>query len=173
MMRCERLIFSFSSTFKLNFCKGIKIMRKYFLLSAVALLATSTANATTDYAEVTARATIEVAGTFDCPEIDFGTIVVKQNNSEITIYDSDTDPNHSSYDDFISMSKDPTGLQCTYNSNKVDMIGVYIDLQGTKGGAPLNLTYNTGYQLVIPDNVTPDVYTGTTTILAIDGELQY
>ena len=61
-------------------------MRKYFLLSAVALLATSTANATTDYAEVTAKATIEVAGQLDCTNsIDFGTIVVKANNAESTV----------------------------------------------------------------------------------------
>ena len=60
-------------------------MRKYFLLSAVALLATSTANATTDYAEVTAKATIEVAGTLSCTNMDFGNIVVKQGNSEIVI----------------------------------------------------------------------------------------
>ncbi|MBQ2810604.1 MAG: DUF4402 domain-containing protein [Alphaproteobacteria bacterium] len=60
-------------------------MRKYFLLSAVALLATSTANATTDYAEVTAKATIEVAGTLTCSNIDFGTIVVKQNNGDSTV----------------------------------------------------------------------------------------
>ena len=33
-------------------------MRKYFLLGAVALMAATSANATTDYAEVTARATI-------------------------------------------------------------------------------------------------------------------
>jgi len=60
-------------------------MRKYFLLSAVALLATSTANATTDYAEVTAKATIEVAGTFECIDKDWGKIVVKQNNEEFKI----------------------------------------------------------------------------------------
>ena len=36
-------------------------MRKYFLLSALALMISGTANATTDYAEVTAKSTIEVA----------------------------------------------------------------------------------------------------------------
>jgi len=60
-------------------------MRKYFLLSAVALLATSTANATTDYAEVTAKATIEVATEFTCDEINWGTIVVKANNPDFTL----------------------------------------------------------------------------------------
>ena len=67
-------------------------MRKYFLLSAVAALAASTANATTDYAEVTARATIQVAGTLDCESsIDWGTIVVKQGHGDITIASDDAD----------------------------------------------------------------------------------
>jgi len=60
-------------------------MRKYFLLSAVALLVATSANATTDYAEVTAKATIEVATKFSCDNIDYGTIVVKQNNSPFVI----------------------------------------------------------------------------------------
>ena len=60
-------------------------MRKYFLLSAVALLVATSANATTDYAEVTAKATIEVATKFSCDNIDYGTIVVKQNNASFVI----------------------------------------------------------------------------------------
>ncbi|MBQ2811252.1 MAG: DUF4402 domain-containing protein [Alphaproteobacteria bacterium] len=60
-------------------------MRKYFLLSAVALLATTTANAGTDYAEVTAKATIEVAAQGSCSNLNFGTIVVKANNAESTV----------------------------------------------------------------------------------------
>ena len=61
-------------------------MRKYFLTCAVALLAASTANATTDYAEVTAKATIEVANSLYCTDdLKFGTIVVKQNNSASTV----------------------------------------------------------------------------------------
>jgi len=55
-------------------------MRKYFLLSAIALLAATNVNATTDYAEVTARAKIEVANTFECDDVDWGTIVVKAEN---------------------------------------------------------------------------------------------
>ncbi|MBE6450728.1 MAG: hypothetical protein E7016_02055 [Alphaproteobacteria bacterium] len=60
-------------------------MRKYFLLSAVALLAATSANATTDYAEVTARATIEVAGKISCTDMNFGTIVVKKDNAESVV----------------------------------------------------------------------------------------
>ncbi|MBE6451727.1 MAG: DUF4402 domain-containing protein [Alphaproteobacteria bacterium] len=64
-------------------------MRKYFLLSFAALMAATSANATTDYAEVTAKATIEVAGTFSCDPIDFGTIVLKQGNGEIILHGLD------------------------------------------------------------------------------------
>ncbi|MBE6450481.1 MAG: hypothetical protein E7016_00775 [Alphaproteobacteria bacterium] len=80
-------------------------MRKYFLLSAAALLAATSANATTDYAEVTAKATIEVAGTFECDDMDWGTIVVKQGNSDIEI-DGEIPIQEfvSSYDDLISVS---------------------------------------------------------------------
>ncbi|MBE6450554.1 MAG: DUF4402 domain-containing protein [Alphaproteobacteria bacterium] len=57
-------------------------MRKYFLLSAVALLTATTANATTDYAEVTAKATIEVASVFSCSDLNFGKIVVKNGHED-------------------------------------------------------------------------------------------
>ena len=60
-------------------------MRKYFLLSAVALMAATSANATTDYAEVTAKATIEVANELNCWDLNWGTIVVKQNNQAFTL----------------------------------------------------------------------------------------
>jgi len=60
-------------------------MRKYFLLSAVALMAATSANATTDYAEVTAKATIEVANTVSCTDLDFGTIVVKSGNKDSSV----------------------------------------------------------------------------------------
>jgi len=60
-------------------------MRKYFLLSVAALMISGTANATTDYAEVTAKATIEVASQISCGNIDFGTIVVKQGNEAFDI----------------------------------------------------------------------------------------
>jgi len=61
-------------------------MRKYFLLGVAMLVATNV-NATTDYAEVTAKATIQIAGQLSCPSsIDFGTIVVKANNAESFVY---------------------------------------------------------------------------------------
>ena len=75
-------------------------MRKYFLLSAVALMISGTANATTDYAEVTAKATIEVANQIECTDLNFGTIVVKQSNksSQIEICENADDDLSSTLD---------------------------------------------------------------------------
>ncbi|MBQ8870957.1 MAG: DUF4402 domain-containing protein [Alphaproteobacteria bacterium] len=60
-------------------------MRKYFLLSAVAMLATSTANATTDFAEMTARATIEYANVFEFTDLNFGTITLATDKYDIEL----------------------------------------------------------------------------------------
>ncbi|MBE6451244.1 MAG: hypothetical protein E7016_04700 [Alphaproteobacteria bacterium] len=60
-------------------------MRKYFLLSAVALLATSTANATTEYAVIEASANIEYVTEITCTDMDFGTIYLKSRDKEIIL----------------------------------------------------------------------------------------
>ena len=80
-------------------------MRKYFLLGATVLLAVNTANATTDYAEVTAKATIEVARQFECTDFDFGTIVIKENNPETTVVIGD---GFEEYDESIILEYDET-----------------------------------------------------------------
>ncbi|MBE6451302.1 MAG: hypothetical protein E7016_04995 [Alphaproteobacteria bacterium] len=145
-------------------------MRKYFLLGAVALLATSTANATTDYAEVTAKATIEVANTFGCDEIDFGTIVVKQDNHEFVIA-SDS----SGYtiigegaSDFISMNINDPKSTCHDFYPDLEQINVTTKLTNDKGdkmtlschGAE-DMLYP---ELTIPANVKAGTYTGSFTI---------
>ena len=146
-------------------------MRKYFLLSAVALLTTSTANATTDYAEVTAKATIEVAGTLECSDWNWGIIVVKQNNAEFTM-DSDgtteskdvisydnggqdalvhcTIPNNStsSWYDGLELSD----ITLTSGSNKITIKNVYAYLSFING------------TLSIPANVKAGEYTGSFTV---------
>ncbi|MBQ2810721.1 MAG: hypothetical protein IJF12_00965 [Alphaproteobacteria bacterium] len=140
-------------------------MRKYFLLGAVALLATS-ANATTDYAEVTAKATIEVAGTFSCPEIDFGTIVVKQGNEEFVISD-----NTSESEDFISMSGYSNISVCD-NEQAIDNLESSTELTSAEGNKlSLNIVTNTDSEdihteLTIPANVKAGEYTGSFTVTA-------
>ncbi|MBE6450909.1 MAG: hypothetical protein E7016_02965 [Alphaproteobacteria bacterium] len=142
-------------------------MRKYFLLSAVALMATTTANATTDYAEVTAKATIQVAGTFECDNggvIDFGTIVVKQDNEEFVIENGD-----SASDDLISLDYSPES--CTPNTGDFGSDITFSTELKNAGGNKLSLS---GYldsdseeiqtELTIPSDVPAGVYEGTFTL---------
>ena len=152
-------------------------MRKYFLLTSAALLAASTANATTDYAEVTAKATIEVAGTFEFSDLDFGTIVVKQQNEEI-ILNCDRDRCAARSDDFISQKG---YAPAKTDENNVASIpwedGLYFDditLQGTKGGElTVSNVFGNAYggygaiagTLIIPSKVVADDYTGTFTVV--------
>ncbi|MBQ2811165.1 MAG: hypothetical protein IJF12_03245 [Alphaproteobacteria bacterium] len=139
-------------------------MRKYFLLSAVALLATSTANATTDYAEVTAKATIEVATKYGCDELNLGKIVVKKNNTEFTFSDHDQ-----SDDNLISVENNILDYHC---EGPFDVIIADIDL--TNPDAPdkvIKLHYEGDtavYNVTIPANITAGEYSGTTTMTIVD-----
>ncbi|MBE6451678.1 MAG: DUF4402 domain-containing protein [Alphaproteobacteria bacterium] len=151
-------------------------MRKYFLISAVALLATSTAFATTDYAEVTAKATIEVAGTFECSDLNFGKIVVKQKNKDITLALYDTEFEHegiiswtgSDYAHCNNISPDPS-LSGETGANVPETI----TLKGSTSNATLTLKPDISYELqelmvggwlTIPENVTADTYIGSFTL---------
>ncbi|MBE6451182.1 MAG: hypothetical protein E7016_04375 [Alphaproteobacteria bacterium] len=62
-------------------------MRKYFLLSAVALMVATNVNAATDYATGTleTKANIIHHTKISCDALDFGTIAVPENNGEGTI----------------------------------------------------------------------------------------
>ena len=143
-------------------------MRKYFLLSAVALLAATSANATTDYAEVTAKATIEVATKFSCDELNWGTIVVKQDNEEFLILQDGS----STSDDLISISGN--GLtSCSYDDlSDVSFPETNYEnvILTNDNGDEIELTEvysfdnEIGTTLVIPDNVQPGEYEGHFTI---------
>ncbi|MBQ2810674.1 MAG: DUF4402 domain-containing protein [Alphaproteobacteria bacterium] len=149
-------------------------MRKYFLLSAVALMITGTANATTDYAEVTAKATIEVAGTFTCSDMNFGTIVVKQGNSEIIIDGELAEVgNINDNDDLISISGvSMSTCSVSDNDDYVPMIKFSENLltltndngdEITVSGFTSNIQRIFG-TLVIPSNVKAGDYTGSFTV---------
>ena len=145
-------------------------MRKYFLFSAVALMISSTVNATTDYAEVTAKATIEVAGTFECSDLDFGTIVVKQNNQSASVSLEDLDNGDIAYDDIISY-KDYSWAHCSH-SNYLDG-PTSVTLRGTNTDNVINVSRidisgdNTiDATLNIPAKVVADEYTGSFTVTA-------
>ncbi|MBQ2811507.1 MAG: hypothetical protein IJF12_04990 [Alphaproteobacteria bacterium] len=145
-------------------------MRKYFLLSAVALMAATSANATTDYAEVTAKATIEVAGTFSCPEIDWGTFVVKQGNREFWVntyvaasggYDQDM-ISHSGSEGHIECSQ-----QFTDGNSEIHFPDVELE---NKNGDIIHLTHIIAgsnmidTKIIIPQDVKAGEYTGSFTV---------
>ncbi|MBQ8870400.1 MAG: hypothetical protein IJ019_03390 [Alphaproteobacteria bacterium] len=107
-------------------------MRKYFLLTAVALIAATTANATTDYAEVTAKATIEVAGTFSCSKINYGNIVVKQKNRAFSILAHDLSSDGGYADDLISITGANNAVS-TCTATIPDSVGGYVELTNSNG----------------------------------------
>ena len=157
-------------------------MRKYFLLSAVALLAATSANATTDYAEITAKATIEVANKYTCSELNFGTIVLKQDNQD-SILTLDTDSllgvASTTTGDILSVSGDLSLPECDGNiSNEfpVDPSIPAIKLTDDAGqeltvsdlgvnGGEANITKAT---LFIPAGTRKGVFTGTFTLTFIE-----
>ncbi|MBE6450465.1 MAG: DUF4402 domain-containing protein [Alphaproteobacteria bacterium] len=143
-------------------------MRKYFLLSAVALLVASTANATTEYAEVTARATIQVAGIFECSDLDFGTIVVKQNNGISTIF-----VDSSGYDepdisgDIISVTGE--SMAGCYSDEANYNMPTSVELSAEGKTKKLTVELNTtetdiGGKLTIPAQIESGTYTGSFTV---------
>ena len=151
-------------------------MRKYFLLSAVALMAATSANATTDYAEVTAKATIEVAGTFTCDNINWGTIVVKQNNKETYVdlnieTGADVGPDVLSYD---SGNNSEGGSWCDLSSDTHHEYDENIRLTSDEGNTMTAMIYDAevGSQRVlsgklnIPANVKAGTYTGSFIVTA-------
>ncbi|MBQ8870842.1 MAG: hypothetical protein IJ019_05655 [Alphaproteobacteria bacterium] len=147
-------------------------MRKYFLLSAAALTMTTSANATTDYAEVTAKATIEVAGTFDCDPLEFGTIVVKSGRTEPTVVTIDKDVAADFDKNHIVSISDAVVAYC-YNAsapNGLDnLTETSVTLKGSKGSLDVTLIpYRVqgviGGALTIPADVKADEYVGSFTV---------
>ena len=151
-------------------------MRKYFLLGVAALMTTTSVNAKTDYAEVTAKATIEVATNFTCDEIDWGTIVVKQNNRQFTIYGTDSNGNIDDYfgpdsSELISASKYPS-FRCNFNGESYNQhfsnFSETFDITNENGDKISATVGSEGENevtfLTIPANVKPGNYTGAVTI---------
>ena len=160
-------------------------MRKYFLLSAVALLATTTANATTDYAEVTAKATVQLANQMTCGDSEtgvwnLGTLVIKKNNEYMEPPINTSGNGTFNHDDLISH----TGYESLYcaasdGAASVDISVPYIiDLSNgtstialrvgeTRHGDPFDgELWVDGDFFEIPDNVTAGEYTASFTISA-------
>ena len=156
-------------------------MRKYFLLSAVALMAATTANAETNYAEVTASAEVELASSFSCGDLHFGKLVIKKINEESYITFDGPD-GYYSYGDILSDGAD-TGFNsgCSEIDN-YDTANITIpDVELTADGVDTKLTlselnvgeydeerghhYISG-KLNIPANVKAGYYSNSFTIMS-------
>ncbi|MBQ8870062.1 MAG: DUF4402 domain-containing protein [Alphaproteobacteria bacterium] len=131
-----------------------------------------TANATTDYAEVTAKATIEVAGTIDCTDLNFGTIVMKQNNKDsvLTLDYNNVDEEVTSTltEDLLSVSNASVAV-CRMEDPTKFKIPTSVILTGANGSMTVSLTtQDTGTtasrilgSLSIPTDVKAGEYTGS------------
>jgi len=151
-------------------------MRKYFLLSAVAMLVATSANATTDYAEVTAKATIEVANTFTCSDLNFGTIVVKQNNGDSKVI-ANSVVGVIFEGDILSVSSDASYSQChgfgetmdpegSFNTSVPDSVPLTdgtneLEVKPSLDSSSMDII---GGELEIPAHVKAGEYTGSFTV---------
>ena len=61
-------------------------MRKYFLISAVAILAATNANADMQYAEINTNVTIRYVDAFECSDLEWGILTLKKNHGEIIVH---------------------------------------------------------------------------------------
>ena len=149
-------------------------MRKYFLLSAVAILAATNVNATTDYAEITAEATVSVAKVLQCASytLNMGTFTIKEGNNPIDIMAMDTSSPYYDSSDIINFDIPETSYISCYD---VDFSSDYatfpnrIDLTGTTHKQTIQAyLYASGSEVrgmpIFPADVKADTYTGSFTI---------
>ncbi|MBE6450485.1 MAG: hypothetical protein E7016_00800 [Alphaproteobacteria bacterium] len=149
-------------------------MRKYFLLSAVALMAASNVNAQVGELNVDAR--VSVADIIECTTLSFGEIVVKLNNQETTIrtfFDEDMQIGN----DIISVSGEGKAT-CQLSSGSF-IYGLSMnDVTLTAGENDSELTFSPVSEsgssaiiygtLTIPANVESGHYVGSLTVTYVD-----
>ena len=147
-------------------------MRKYFLTSAVALMAATNVSASTSYYDsIYVTADIITAERIDCENIEFGEITVLKNNESFEIsWDGS-----STSQDFISLTGNGY-IKCKdHEGNSIDDVNTVI-LQGgvaqlcTDGGncalSVRHMAGDAGLTLSIPENVVPDHYQATVILTA-------
>ncbi|MBE6451427.1 MAG: hypothetical protein E7016_05635 [Alphaproteobacteria bacterium] len=112
-------------------------MRKYFLLSAVALMAATNVMAENYGGTVEVNAKIEKVTKMDCTPLNFGTIYLTNNNAESRVYlDSE---NGTTFDGDVVRVVDATHATCTNLTNYV---------YDEEGDTDVNVT-----TLILPDRI--------------------
>ena len=154
-------------------------MRKYFLISTVALLAASNVNAQISYSSnFTASASIQYPTTMNCSELKFGTVMLKNNTEEATVtlnYGSET------HSDNVYSVENYAQSVCDYGDSLGDIVNLLsvtpdsitltnasdaqltVDLHSYIGDGNLKI----GGTLTIPAGTSAGDYSATVTIFTI------
>ncbi|MBQ8870237.1 MAG: hypothetical protein IJ019_02540 [Alphaproteobacteria bacterium] len=158
-------------------------MRKYFLLTAAALL-TATNVYAMESADITATAEISIAKKLTCDNnINFGHLTIKEGNNAFTITESDSDYPHVDGYNLLAVEGQPTYPKCSgVNGNVADVTfqsanGNYLVSEDNYSDQ-IKITYSYDYSenddyvvigadLHIPENVQPGIYTDEITFSVI------
>ena len=116
-------------------------MRKYFLISTVALMTATNVNAIADSGTVQVKAQVNMVNTMSCSAMDFGTIYLKAGNAFSTLSFDDTFWVETT-GDIISYSQ-PTPSTCTL-SGEYDSVGYDLHILGSNGLNIVELNGGTG-----------------------------
>ncbi|MBE6451275.1 MAG: hypothetical protein E7016_04855 [Alphaproteobacteria bacterium] len=149
-------------------------MRKYFLLSAVALMVATNVNAES-YVQgsITAEARLVSATGLDCSDLNFGTIVTKANRTQVSRVITDLDTNEFT-GDIIDVINPGYGAYCQIDGSDAtpSFETQRIMLYHESGSGYVNLKIETGAdyylrgELSIPQTAPDGLYTGTVTVVA-------
>ncbi|MBE6451290.1 MAG: hypothetical protein E7016_04930 [Alphaproteobacteria bacterium] len=152
-------------------------MRKYFLLSAAALMAATNVNAemsaTADYAQIGVSASVSYATKVECSQdLSFGNVVVNSNITEDQTVRLDPDYRNIEKSSGIADVIDSHVGMCDFDITSLD--GQLIGLDSESGdGITARLevfqdtetTYNLGGTLNIYPDATPTSYSATLTVI--------
>ena len=146
-------------------------MKKYFLSMCFVFLTISNVNSATDYAEVTARASIQVAEVVECenPIMNFGSLAVKANNEEssVALGANSTTQNG----DVVAVNNASTAT-CSNQELNWEAVGD-VTLTNNNGKTVtitdigVDANNNVTGNLIIPKNADSGEYVGTFTVASI------
>ena len=143
-------------------------MRKYFLLTATALLSATNVMAESNaYSELSVNATIAHANEITCSDVNFGTIYLKANHGDLVVDLVDDLVLESNSSDYVS-STDTASAYCELNEDSEMLFSSETVTLSAEGESKV-LTFkpeqwsrsSINGTLSIPADVTPTSYTGS------------
>ncbi|MBQ8870876.1 MAG: hypothetical protein IJ019_05825 [Alphaproteobacteria bacterium] len=119
-------------------------MRKYFLLSAAALMMATNVNASSapEYADVKVSAEVEIAQKIDCTNVDFGTIILKSDRGSEYVMMNPDSGNNSKSSGIFSWSGGENA-NCGASASGISLLGdeEFIELANTTNSSSLSITF--------------------------------